>query len=120
MSRLPQARARVAREDLEVALAALDEANLRRTADEEVTMAIVGMDVNRPDYTVVVSVCRYYPNGRFYVDATSGESQPPDIVAGGSEEEWLFIQLEPVASGSQSADAVVAVESQPTVHCQEG
>ena len=109
-----------AREDLELALAALDEANLRRTPDEEVTMAIVGMDVNRPDYTVVVSVCRHYPNGRFYVDATSGDAQPPDIVAGGSEEEWLFIQLEPVASGSQSADAVVAVESQPTVHCQEG
>lgn len=108
-----------ARDELAYIADLLNDQGLSRNADEQVAVQVVGMDPNKPDFTVVVSVCRYYPNGRTYVDAETGETGVSDLARGSSEEEWLFVQLESVPVGTPSVDTVTRVESKAT-NCWSG
>jgi len=105
-------------EDLALALQTLATQGLSRVADETVTYDVLGIDVNRPEFTVVVAVCRTYPTGRSYLDST-GASTQPDLPIGSSYQEWLYVQLEPVPSGTQTADAVTEIEDRGP-NCERG
>lgn len=108
-----------ARDELSFLVDQLNEQGLSRVADEQIEVQVVGMDTNKPDFTVIVSVCRHYPNGRAFTDATTGQSTASDIARGGSEEDWLFVQLESVPVGTPSIDTVTRVESKST-NCWNG
>lgn len=97
-----------ARDQLEIALQTLTTQGLSRTADETITYEVLGIDVYKPEFTVVVAVCRTYPNGRAYTDST-GAATVPDLPAGSSYEEWVYVQLETVPSGNEPTDAAVEV-----------
>ena len=102
---LPDLYADQARADLEFGLQSLNTAGLSRTADELVSYEVLGLDVNRPDFTAVVAVCRTYPTGRTYVDR-SGDETTTEVPIGSSYEEWVYVHL----SVDGSFDRVVAVE----------
>ena len=102
---LPDLYADQARADLEFGLQSLNTAGLSRTADELVSYEVLGLDVNQPDFTAVVAVCRTYPTGRSYVDR-DGEQTTTEVPIGSSYEEWVYVHL----SIDGSSDRVVAVE----------
>ncbi len=114
---LPSVFADDARTDLESALQSLVDSGLSRVADEAVSYRVLGMDVNRPDFTVVVSVCRTYPNGRSYIDAT-GAATATDLPTGSSHEEWVYVHLEAVPSGD-APDVVTEVHERGP-NCERG
>lgn len=107
-----------ARDDLELALQSLSNEGLARESDETVELQVVGMDVNRAEFTVVVSVCRTYPQGRVYT-SKSGEALTTDLPLGSSYEEWIYVQLDPVPSETESSGTVTAVVDRGP-NCQRG
>ena len=115
---LPRLFADDARADLEQVLRTLDAGGLSRVADETVTYDVLGMDVNREPFTVVVAVCRTYPNGRSFIDA-AGESTVSDLPVGSSYEEWVYVRLEAVPSGTQTADAATETADRGP-NCRKG
>lgn len=109
-SELPAVFVGDARDSLQLALDTLVSQGLSRVADETVRYEVLGMDVNRPDFTVVVAVCRTYPSGRSYVDG-DGVATVPDLPVGSSYEEWVYVQLDPShADTAISAATDVATE----------
>lgn len=100
-----------AREELAYVVDLLDEQGLSRRADESVELRVLGMDTNKEDFTVVVEVCRYFPNGRTYVQAATGQSTQSDLARGSSEREWMFVQLESVPKNQEAHDVVTRVEA---------
>lgn len=108
-----------ARDELTYIVDLLNEQGLTRTADESIEIKVIGMDTNKPDFTVVVSVCRYFPDGRSYTNAATGETTQSDLARGSSEEEWLFVQLEGVPRGTPATDTVIRVEAKSS-NCWAG
>lgn len=117
-SDLPPVFADDARNDLELALQSLRNQGLARTSDEVVELQVVGMDVNAPEFTVVVAVCRTYPQGRIFTSKT-GEALTTDVPVGSSLEEWVYVQLDPVPTDAESSGTVTAVEGRGP-NCQRG
>lgn len=101
-----------ARDTLTAALTQLDAQGLRRSPNERIRIDVIGMDLNRPDFTVVVEVCRYYPDGRSYLGAGDIPTAP-DTAPGSSEADRLLLLLEPTA-GESARDAVVDISSGDT------
>lgn len=114
---LPPIFADQARVDLEAGLQSLSNEGLSRVADEIVDYTVLGMDVNRPDFTVVVSVCRTYPTGRSYVDVNGAETTA-ELAIGSSYEEWVYVHLQAVPSGGVP-DVVTEVHERGP-NCERG
>ncbi len=114
---LPSVFAAEARTDLEDVRQSLSNQGLSRVADEIVDYTVLGMDVNRPDFTVVVSVCRTYPTGRTFTDKAGAETTT-DLATGSSFEEWVYVHLQAVPS-SDTADVVTEVYERGP-NCERG
>ena len=108
---LPAVFADDARADLEAGLQSLLREGLSRQPDEIVNFDVLGMDIHRPDFTLVVMVCRTYPNGRPF-DSEDGVATASDLAPGSSTAEWLYVQLSP--DGDNVRNVVTALEPRGT------
>lgn len=66
---------------------------LHRPPSETVEIRAVGIHLHKPEFTAIVSVCRTWPAGRYYLD-DYGNPTLEDLAPGESEQEWLFVLLD--------------------------
>ena len=101
------------RDLLEAGIDDLVDTNRYRPADETIDLEVIGIDANRADLIVVIGVCRTYPNGRTFIDATTDQPLAADLAPGATEYEWLHVRLQHGPEGEPDA----VVEAQPQGTC---
>lgn len=87
-------------EELNQIVAMLNETRSKRVSDRVFRSEVIGLDPAQPDFMVVVSVCSYYPDGVVGESATGEKTTIAGYEPGTSEEDWLYVWLEPILHGN--------------------
>lgn len=95
--------------ELSLMAEAMTERGLERTSTQQYRFEVLGLDNGQPDFTAVIAVCSYYPDGVVEREQASGELITNDAYPPGtSEVDHLYIWIEPARHGEAKAVGIVS------------
>lgn len=93
-------------EELKQMIAIQAETQMKRVSTREFHSEVIGLDPSQPDFMIVVSVCSYYPDGVIRESATGERTTVSGYEPGMSEEDWLYVWLEPIQNGNATVAGI--------------
>lgn len=93
-------------EELNQIIALQVETGMRRINGRQYRSEVIGLDPTQPDFMIVVSVCSLYPDGIVNESADGSRTTVAGYEPGTSEEDWLYVWLEPVRQGNATVAGI--------------